>query len=178
MRVEPLLLSVAEGDPYLRAFCVDRDAERTYKIARIARAELTKEASTYKPARAPEKAFDDSVKAWTGPATVVKVKLDPNVAWRASEYRLVQNQHVAKQKDGTAIVEARVSGIVEAAQWVLAWGGAAEALEPTELREAVLIELQKAMGKYGGGPGPGTLRKAKSTRSQPERVTRVGTRKG
>jgi predicted DNA-binding transcriptional regulator YafY len=174
--VEPLLLSVADGDPYLRAFCVERNAERTYKVARIAHAELTEETSTYKPAQAPEEAFSDSVKAWTGPAASVKIKLDPSVAWRAPEYRLVPNQKIAKQKDGSAVVEARVSGIVEATQWVLAWGGAAEALEPAELREAVRVELEKALGKYSGGPGPVMARKRKSVGRQMGRVADGGTR--
>jgi predicted DNA-binding transcriptional regulator YafY len=174
--IEPLLLSVAEGDPYLRAFCVERNAERTYKVARIAHAELTTEVSTYKPARAPEHAFSDSVKAWTGPPTPVKIKLDPSVAWRAPEYRLVPNQKIAKLKDGAAVIEARVSGIVEATQWVLAWGGAAEALEPAELRDAVRAELQKALAKYQGGPGPAKARKTKSASARTGRVAHVGTR--
>jgi predicted DNA-binding transcriptional regulator YafY len=174
--VEPLLLSVSEGDPYLRAFCVERNGERTYKIARIANAELTAERSTYKPEHAPEHAFRDSVKAWTGPPSAVQIKLDPSVAWRASEYRLVPNQKITKQKDGAAIVEARVSGIVEATQWVLAWGGAAEALEPAELREAVRVELEKALEKYQSGPGPVKARREKSVGRQRGRVAHVGTR--
>jgi predicted DNA-binding transcriptional regulator YafY len=174
--VEPLLLSVADGDPYLRAFCVERNAERTYKVARIAHAEVTNETSTYKPAHAPEDAFSDSVKAWTGPPTAVRIKLDPNVAWRAPEYRLVPNQKIAKQKDGSAILEARVSGIVEATQWILAWGGAAEALEPAQLRDAVRAELAKALEKYQGGPGPAKARRPKSARPQTGRVAHAGTR--
>jgi proteasome accessory factor B len=176
VRVEPLLLSVAEGDPYLRAFCVERNAERTYKVARITHAELLAEASTYQPAHAPADAFNDSIKAWSGEPTPVKIKLDPSVAWRASEYQLVPTQRITKQKDGAAVVEAQVAGIVEATQWVLAWGGAAEALEPAALREAVRAELKKAIEKYRRGPGTAKAGKRKSEGRQTGRVAHVATR--
>jgi proteasome accessory factor B len=154
VRVEPLLLSVAEGVPYLRAFCVERNAERTYKVARITHAELLAEASSYQPAHAPSEVFNHSIKAWSGKPTPVKIRLDSSVAWRASEYQLVPTQKVTEQEDGAVVVEARVAGIIEATQWVLGWGGAAEAIEPVELREAVRLELEKALEKYRGGPGP------------------------
>jgi predicted DNA-binding transcriptional regulator YafY len=148
--VEPLLVSVSNGDPYLRAYCVERDAERTYKLARITRLELTKDATTYAPAEPPARAFEHSAKVWSGRPGVVKVRLDPDVAWLANEYPLVRGQRV----------EANVSGIVEAMRWVLSWGGAAEALEPPELREATRAELLQAIAKY---EGPGVARAKRRT---------------
>lgn len=137
VHIEPLLLNVAEGAPYLRAFCVERAAERTYKLARIVHFELTDEPATYRPAQAPSAAFAHSVKAWSGETTIVKIKLDSDVAWRAHEYPLVLDQKVVPAHDGSVVVEARVAGIIEASRWVLSWGGAAEALEPpgTERRD-------------------------------------------
>jgi predicted DNA-binding transcriptional regulator YafY len=153
VHIEPLLLNVAEGEPYLRAYCVERAAERTYKVARIAKVELTDEPSTYRPPRAPAETFAHSVKAWSGEVTTVRIRLDPDVAWRAHEYPLVPDQKLEIARDGSVFVEARVAGIVEATRWVLSWGGAAEALEPAELRSATRAELAQALGKYDG-PGP------------------------
>jgi predicted DNA-binding transcriptional regulator YafY len=153
VNIEPLLLSVAEGVPYLRAYCVERGEERTYKLARIIQFELTEEPALYRPAHAPSAAFTHSVKAWSGQTATVKIKLDPDVAWRAHEYPLVLDQKLVPARDGSVVVEARVAGIVEATRWVLSWGGAAEALEPPELRSAARKELAQALGKYDG-PGP------------------------
>jgi proteasome accessory factor C len=153
LSIEPLLLNVAEGVPYLRAYCVERAEERTYKVARIARFELTDEPATYRPAHAPGAAFAHSVKAWSGDTTIVKIRLDRDVAWRAHEYPLVLDQKLVPARDGSVVVEARVAGIVETTRWVLSWGGAAEALEPAELRSAARKELAQALGKYDG-PGP------------------------
>ncbi|MEO6600109.1 MAG: WYL domain-containing protein [Polyangiaceae bacterium] len=169
VHIEPLLLNVAEGVPYLRAFCVERGAERTYKVSRIARVELTDEPSTYKPPGPPSEAFAHSVKAWSGETVTVKIKLDPTVAWRAHEYPLVPDQKLETKHDGSVIVQARVAGIVEATRWVLSWGSAAEALEPAELRGAARQELAKALGKYDG---PGPVKAAAGGRKTTERATR------
>jgi len=165
IHVEPLLLNVADRDPYLRAYCVERGAERTYKIARIVAAELTETPFSHSPSKPAESAFEHSVKAWTGEPTVVKVRLDPAVAWLAPEFPLVPAQHTVAQPDGGVVIEARVAGIVEASRWVLSWGGAAEALEPEALRERTRSELAKALGHYEG-PGPVKARPGKSTRAE------------
>jgi proteasome accessory factor C len=176
VHIEPLLLNVAEGEPYLRAYCVERGAERTYKVARIANVELTDEPSTYRPVRAPAEAFAHSVKAWSGEATTVRIRLDADVAWRAQEYPLVPDQVLEARPDGGVVVEARVAGIVEATRWILSWGGAAEALEPPELRSATRTELAKALGKYDG-PGPAKAAKRKTTERETRRLANGETRR-
>jgi proteasome accessory factor C len=155
LHVEPLLVNVADGDPYLRAYCVERSSERTYKLARITRIELTRDPATHASADGPERAFEHSVKAWNGKPTLVKVRLDTAVAWLADEYPLIKGQSVDAAADGSVTVAAQVSGTVEAMRWVLGWGGAAEALSPPELREATRAELAKAAAKYDG---PGVAR--------------------
>lgn len=147
VHIEPLVFNVADSDPYVFAYCVERKAERTYKLSRIARAELTEDAATYQPSEPPASAFTHAVKAWSGKPELVKVRLDSHVAWRAEEYALPQ-QKATRQADGSVIIEAQVAGLVEARRWVLAWGGAAEALEPVQLRQATRGELTKALAKY------------------------------
>lgn len=175
VHIEPLVFSFADRQPYVRAYCVERDAERTYKLDRIERAEFTSDPATYGRDGRAENAFEHAVKAWTGSPTRVKVKLDRSVAWRADEYRLVPEQKIERRRDGAAVVEARVAGIVETSSWVLAWGGAAEALEPPALRELVQKELGKALSKYQR-PGPAKAHRRKSTARLSSRVTRGGTR--
>ena len=175
VRIEPLLLNVAEGEPYLRAFCVERGAERTYKVSRISQCELTDERATYRPANKPDEIFAHSIKAWSGEVVSVKVRLDPEVAWRAREYSLVSSQTVEKLRDGSAVVTAQVSGIVEATHWVLSWGGTAEALEPPALREATRVSLVKALEKYDG-PGPVKAARRKVTDPATRRLANSGTR--
>jgi predicted DNA-binding transcriptional regulator YafY len=172
--VEPLMLSVADGDAYLRAYSLERGAERTYKIARVSRVELINEPVSYRPERPLEEAFVHSVKAWSGEPTMVRIRLDREVAWLAREYPLVEGQKLEEGRDGAVVIEATVSGIVEAARWVLSWGGAAEALHPPALRALLSRELAKGLAKYGR---PGTAKAhEKSTRRPTRRLTDLATR--
>jgi proteasome accessory factor C len=177
VHIEPLILKLAER-PYVRAYCVERDAERTYKLDRIARIELTNEPATYRSKNA--QTFARAVKVWTGEPVVVRVRLDPDVAWRAEEYPLIPEQKLVYEPDGSALLEACVAGVVETAHWVLGWGGAAEALGPPELRDRVSRELAKALEKYERRPGPAkarrTPREQKSTARETGRLTQAGTR--
>lgn len=177
--IEPLVFNVSGGEPYVLAYCVERKGERTYKLARIASAALTDDPATYKPSEAPSEAFTHAVKAWSGSPQLVRIALDSSVAWLAREYPLPK-QKVVSRPDGSVVVEARVAGLVEVSRWVLAWGGAAEALEPRELREATRAELASALRKYDG-PGPmkaGRGAKGKSTQPQATSLKRGETRAG
>lgn len=174
VHIEPLLLNVADSEPYVRAYCVERGAERTYKVRRIAAVHVTDEPATYRPPEPPERAFENSIKVWTGEPTRVAVKLDASVAWLAEEYPLVANQTITTLPDEAARIEARVSGILEAARWVLGWGGAAEALEPMSLRRAVRDELAAALGKYDK-PGPAKGGRKRTTEERSDRLKQAGT---
>jgi predicted DNA-binding transcriptional regulator YafY len=176
VHIEPLIFNVADNEPYVFAYCVERKAERTYKLARIVSADLTDDAATYKPSDAPEAAFAHAVKAWSGSPQQIRVKLDANIAWLAREYPL-PGQKENPQPDGSLVIEARVAGLIEARRWLLAWGGAAEALAPAELRDATRAELVQALAKYSA-PRPTRTPKRKSTerrtRSLQDRETRAG----
>jgi predicted DNA-binding transcriptional regulator YafY len=166
VHIEPLIFNVADGEPYVLAYCVERKGERTYKLARITTAELTNDPATYKPSRSPKQAFAHSIKAWSGAPQLVRIRLDAEVAWLAREYPLPHQKETAKP-DGSVVIEAQVAGLVEARRWILSWGGAAEALDPPELREATKTELSKALRKYDG-PGP-----AKTVKSAKRKSTEV-----
>jgi predicted DNA-binding transcriptional regulator YafY len=168
--VEPLLVSVARGEPYLRAYCVERDAERTYKLARVAELTLTSERATYRRSRAAADPYAHAVKIWSDEPSLVRVRLAPNVAWLANEYRLPA-QHVVAEPDGSIVVEAQVAGLTETQRWTLGWGGAAEALHPPELREALRADLARALRNYEG-PGPAKARAQKSTGRRERSLTK------
>jgi proteasome accessory factor B len=169
--IEPLIVRVADGVPYLFAYSVEHDQERTYKLARIISATLTDQPATHQPAAATTNAFRHSVKAWSGPPCTIKVRLDPQVAWLAREYAL-PGQIESYSTDGSVLIEAQVAGLIEAQRRILAWGSAAEVLEPPELRRQLRAELAAALAKYDG-PGPTKVRKEKST-SRSERGLKHG----
>jgi len=174
VHVEPYFLRVAGGESYFRGWCVERDAERTYKLARIAAIALTEERATHPQGSSPSQVFSGAVKAWSGESTTVRVGIEEPAAWLIDEYPLARDQRVLKHRDGSATVEARVAGVVETAKWVLSWGGFAEALEPPELRALVRGELVKALDKYGAR-GPAKTKPRMEATRRAGRLTRGGT---
>lgn len=174
VHVEPYFLRVADGEAYFRGWCVERAAERTYKLARITAIALTDERATHTPKNRPAQAFLHALKAWSGEPTSVRIGIDPAVAWLAEEYPLVPDQRIVKRRDGGITIEAEVAGIVETAKWVLSWGGVAEALEPSELRSMVQSELTKALKKYETR-GPAKAKMRPETRPSAGRLTKGGT---
>lgn len=148
VHVEPSILHVAERDPYFLGYCLERGAERTYKVSRVLRAELTGERATHPTKVAGDAPFDRSRKAWTGAIVAVRVRLEADVAWLAPQYPLISDQRVLPETGGAVVVEARVAGLLEALRWVLTWGGCAEVLDPPALRELVATELGQALAKY------------------------------
>ena len=159
IHIEPLLVSVAEADPYVRAYCVERGELRTYKLSRIQSAEVTRERATYRP-EGTAGGFAGAVKVWSGAPFTIKVRLDAEVATLAREYPFPQ-QTEHPNPDGSVTLRATVTGLVEIRPRILAWGAAAEVLEPKELRETVRAELAAALGKYDG-PGPAKAKPEKS----------------
>ncbi|HJL18315.1 MAG TPA: WYL domain-containing protein [Sandaracinaceae bacterium LLY-WYZ-13_1] len=150
--VEPRQLLHRDGQPYLHAYCLDRDAWRTFKLLRIERAEPSPFAVD--PDRVvPDEAHPHAVRVWDGAPIEVTVRLSPDAARLAPEWPLVADQHLEPTPDGSVVVRATVAGLVETKRWVLGWGAAAHVLEPAELRDAVRDELVGALSHYAK-PGP------------------------
>ena len=173
--IEPLVVSVAEADPYVRAFCVERGDLRTYKLSRIQSAEVTRERATYR-SRGAALGVDGAVKVWSGTPIRVEIRLDAAVANLAREYPLPQ-QTEHPNPDGSVTIRATVAGLIEVRPRILAWGAAAEVLEPQALRDAVRAELAAALRKYDG-PGPAKAKPEKSKRDARSSLKQGETRAG
>jgi predicted DNA-binding transcriptional regulator YafY len=161
VHIEPLEVRLVRGEPYVRAFCAERGAERTYKLSRISDIRLSEQRATYRR-RTEAEPFAKSLKAWSGEFVKVGVRLDAGVAWLASEYAL-PGQRITQGDDGSVLVEAEVSGLVEVMRWVLGWGGSADAVYPPALRDALAREFGRAAARYRRGPGPAKIQPRKST---------------
>lgn len=170
-RVEPAAFRVAGAHAYLVAWDPDKQGWRTFKLARIERAEILTRPVAPHPAFDEQQLFGRSVRVWHGEPVDVRVRLSPEVAAVAREYPLIDDQRLIPEPDGGVIVEATVSGTVEATRWVLAWGRAAEALEPAELREAVQAELGGALARYAG---PGVVKGREGENQAVSRMVRRG----
>jgi predicted DNA-binding transcriptional regulator YafY len=151
--LDPLVLRLEHDQPYLFAYCHERQDYRLFKLARVAAIhESEKPAGDHADVDL-DALLASSVKVWLGgePERVV-VRIARSKARFAAEYPLVPHQEVETLPDGTVLVRAAVTGLVEALRWVLSWGADAEVVAPRELRDAVREELSGALGRYADGP--------------------------
>ncbi len=148
--VDPIGLRAVEGHLYLVAFDVQKRGARTFKLPRMRDIVVLGEAAEPHPEVDEEALFADSVKAWAGPSHEVVIRIPSRLAGVAAEWPLIASQEVHDQGDGTALVRARVAGLVEAMRWVLRWGADAEVVGPMELRDRVAGELRRALTYYAG----------------------------
>jgi predicted DNA-binding transcriptional regulator YafY len=151
--IDPLVLRLEHDQPYLFAYCHERRDYRLFKLARVvAIHESEKPAGDHTDVDL-DTLLASSVKVWLGgePERVV-VWISRAKARFVTEYPLVPQQQVETLPDGTVLVRAAVTGLVEALRWVLSWGADAEVVAPKELRDAVREELRGALGRYADGP--------------------------
>jgi predicted DNA-binding transcriptional regulator YafY len=105
-----------------------------------------------------------SVKVWSDAPVDVRVRIDAAASRYVHEWPLVPGQRLERAPKGAVDVCARVYGLVETMRWVLRWGGAAEALEPPELREQVASEIRRAMAHYAPKTMSAGTKRAKRVR--------------
>jgi len=123
---------------------------RTFKIDRVERIELLKEAYTIPKSFDPQQLLSQAWGIWYTDQQPVKIKLrfSPRVAVRVKETRWHPTEEVSEQKDGSLLWCASIAEPREMQPWIRGWGADVEVLEPQELREVILKELTQAITIY------------------------------
>jgi len=125
--------------------------QRTFKIERIERAELTREHYEIPPEFNPRQLLENAWGIWytEGEPVEVTLKFHPRVAHRVRETRWHRSEQVQELEDGYLIWRARVAETQEMLPWLRAWGADCEVLEPKELRETLIGEARALAELYG-----------------------------
>ena len=145
--IDPYHLVFQDGFWYLVAFCNQRQEFRLFRVDRI------KNLSESEEEFIPSPTFDyDSYMgaAWgmgRGTEFFLKVRFYGQSARYVQETKFHSSQAIFLEKEAV-IFSAKACGLKSVARWVLTFGDEAEVLEPEELRELVLKQLQEALQKY------------------------------
>jgi predicted DNA-binding transcriptional regulator YafY len=148
--IYPYVLEVSRSEPasYVIAYDELRGALRTFKLERVASAEIL--ASTY--AIPPE--FDPYAylaHAWgviEDSMVEVRLRFSPAVASRVKESVWHHSQRLADLPDGGCELTLEVGGVREIRSWVLSWGADVEVLAPPLLREEVADHARRMLALY------------------------------
>lgn len=143
-RIDPYRLVATEAMRYVIAWCHVRKAVLTFRVDRILRARKTSAKFTPPAELRAEDYLGDSPKDAANMVTVT-VRFSPAVA----SFALESYPEAKAQKDGGVEWKTRVWPTLAFCRQIVAWGGAAEVIEPPAVREQVRAYAKELVARYG-----------------------------
>ena len=150
--IEPLGLIFHEGVLYLVAVSQEHQEIRHYKIDRLSGVDPS--ADQFVPPEAFElkQHLSGTLGVYAANSDeqirTVRIRFAPEAARYIREHNWHESQQLESQADGSLICSLELASLREVESWVLSFGPRAEALEPPELREALINSLRQALGSY------------------------------
>jgi predicted DNA-binding transcriptional regulator YafY len=149
LTLHPYRLVLLKACWYLIARPDDREAPRTYRVARFQKLKMLD-----RPAQVPEE-FDLRAyfgKAWAvyrGDQTYeIELKFLPEAADMVTETIWHSTQKVTKHTDGSVTLKFSVDGLSEILNWIVGWTKWVQVVAPAELRDLVIEQHRQALEQY------------------------------
>ena len=144
--VEPLKLINYQGRWYLSAWCLLRGGHRTFHVARIVSAELTKQ-DIEVPDLADQE-LDRSFGIFKGtPQYTAEILFSGTAAELVKHQIWHKDQEIEESSEGT-LLRIPVHDDREIMMKILQYGAQAKIVSPTQLHERLKTELQSMLGSY------------------------------
>jgi predicted DNA-binding transcriptional regulator YafY len=148
--IDPLYFFESQGGLYVFVRATSFNEIKILAVERIQELTLTENHFEYpndfdpdeKLNEAFDMVYDDSIEA--------RIWISDDQAKYVTERRLVKNQKVIYQDDGSIVLEIKTSGWWDLKRWVLSFGANAEVLEPMKLREEIAKEIKTLNSTYAG----------------------------
>ena len=144
--VQPLGLVYHEGSLFLVAIAEEHGQVRHYKIDRLSDVDITPTRFTPPEGFALKQHLSGTLGVYgvdpDQPLSTVRIRFAVAAARYIQEHTWHESQTLEPQPDGTVICTLWLKSLVEVQSWILSFGPRAEALEPPELREAVMNDLR------------------------------------
>jgi len=170
--VDPYFLepSAAGYATYLIAYSHTHESMRTFKVERIASAEMLPRHFEVPPDLDLDGLLASAWGIIWGEGQTVKLRFSPEVAWRARESRWHPTQALDDLDDGGCVLTLTVASLMEVGRWVRSWGDGVEVLEPEELRNELREEAVRLARQYARPAKPLPRRRAarRPARGAPE----------
>lgn len=137
------------GKWYLLAWDHQREAMRTFLLARASGLEIQNETFEVSPEFSVEDYLWTSFGIWSQTGNhKVAIRVQPSLSEYVSENIWHPTQEITEAENGSIIVRFKLGSLEEIAQWILSWGDQAEVLEPAELRKIVKKRAQSIVELY------------------------------
>lgn len=137
-RVQPLKLLYKAKEWYLKAFCLNRQDFRLFKLNRIIRYQLSEE--TFIPVPYPAESAQEIS------CPMIRLRFSKNAAYRI--YDEFTDEQIERQEDGSFIVHANMPQNEWLIGYLLSFGTQVEVVEPLSLRDMLVKEIKKLAEQY------------------------------
>ena len=149
-KIDPYHAVCQKGSWYILGFCHDKNEVRVFNMSRIKYAEETKERFKVPATFKPEDYFDIELGVWLSAKQNYKVELliDKEIGTFALERKLHSDQKITENPDGSILVQFETTQLPEIKRWVLGQGKTVKVLNPPELVNDILSEIESVKELY------------------------------
>ena len=148
--IDPLYFFESQGGLYVFVRATSFDEIKILAVDRIQELTLTDNHFEYPDDFDPDEKLNEAFDMVYDDPIEAKIWISSSQARYVTERRLVKNQKVTNQEDGSIILDIKTSGWWDLKRWVLSFGVNAEVLEPIELREEIAKEIKILNSMYSG----------------------------
>jgi proteasome accessory factor C len=147
--IEPLYLFCRESAWYLRAWCRNDEANRTFALDCILNITIMPNERFYCPPVDPEEELSGGFGTYLdGPPTKVVLRFDKTVVSRVARRKWHQSQEEQYGDDGSILLTFTVNGTLGIKRWLYQWIPDVEVLKPEALRLHVVKEVCKMSARH------------------------------
>lgn len=152
--VEPHLLWMHAGRPYLVAYCREAGEFRKFALQRVRSATLLEDTFERRATFDPQSFIERGFGVFQGEAHGFVVHFDASVVHLVRERRWHPTQEVVDNPDGSCTLRFTAAGLPEVAAWIASFGGAVRAEAPSELVERVRSLHEAGLRAHTPAPTP------------------------
>lgn len=147
-RLGPLAMLLGEGRQYLVAFSDHAQDVRLFALAGFERIAMTANIFERPPDFDLSAWMQRSFGVWQEEIYDVVWRFTPEAAADARLYLFHPTQVMTDEPDGSLTVSFRAGGLREMCWHLFRWSSQAEIISPPELRETMIVEMEKARHRY------------------------------
>lgn len=148
-RVQPYHLANRENVWYLVGHDKERQALRTYSLARMKALVVTDRSFPRSTDFSPEKYFGKAFGAFVGTGDYrVIIRFSPDAANQVRDRSWHESQETRELPDGGLELTLQVGGLDEIQRWILGWAEHAEVIAPDELKRLVHARAEATARRY------------------------------
>lgn len=151
-KLDPYHAVCQKGNWYILGFCHDKNEVRVFNISRIKNPIETNDRFNLPADFKPEDYFDKELGIWLSAKQkyTVELLIDKEIGTFALERKMHSDQKVTENPDGSVKVEFETTQLPEIKRWVLGQGKTVKVLNPPELVQEILSEVDSIKHLYEG----------------------------